>query len=218
MYLDVAREKNDASFEHALTSLSVSFEVYKRWKEWEPSQISHHASTCCELVREWVGNMDCSALNGGKLQAGPRWIRQRFEWGPGTYPIHWCEVLKKSKLDCGVHAALAHEAFTRRGIKAFRAQLVQEFSHCATNQWRSSCEFDDTVSGWIGEDLIYHEACAVIVSRDRLKLWDSSAGWWIDPNTIIGYGSLRAVRIVARSSETFKWGNHTLHSNEWSSL
>src|SRR4030095_1086260 len=99
MYLDVARERNEASFDHALAS-SVPFEVFKPWKDWEPSQISHHASRCCELVREWVGNMDFSALNGGKLQAGPRWIRQRFEWGPGTYPIHWCEVPNKSKLDC----------------------------------------------------------------------------------------------------------------------
>jgi hypothetical protein len=217
MYLDAGREITETAVEHVTISAAPK-EVFEQWKEWRPAQISHHGRICCEYVREWVGNTDFSALNGGKLEAGPRWIRQRFEWGPGKYPIYWCEILKRSKLDCGVHATLAHEAFTRRGIKAFRTQLVQEFSPCATAQWRSGCDKNDTAPTWIGDDVIYHEGCSVVGSGGRLKLWDSSAGWWIDPNTVTGYGSLRAVRIVATHAETFQWGNHLLQTNEWTSL
>ena len=193
-------------------------EVYGPWKDWEPSQISHHGRSCCELIREWVGNTDYSALNGGRPLSGPRWIRERFEWGPGKYPVYWCEVLKKPRLDCGVHAALAHEVFLRRGVRAYRAQFAQEFSGEATAHWRSGCENDGSVTGWIGDYVIYHEGCAVIANEGHIKLWDSSAGWWLDPRTCCGYGSVRAVRIASTRHERFRWERHTLNSNTWTEL
>ncbi len=148
--------------------------------------------------------------------AGPRWLRQRFDWGPGIYPIFWCEVLKKKKLDCGVHAALAHEVFTRRGIRSLRVQLVQEFSTDAASQWSSAWKFDKAVTDWIRDDHIYHEGCAVHVGKNRLKLWDSSAGCWIDPKTTNGYGSVRALRIASRETGNgLYWGPHPITTNTW---
>jgi hypothetical protein len=39
---------------------------------------------------------------------------------------------------------------------------------------------------------------------DELKLWDSSAGWWINPGPQTGYGSLIAVRIVTEAGAASK--------------
>lgn len=195
-----------------------SCEIFEPWREWEPSQISHHGTMCCEIAREWLGATDYSVLNGGKFQSGPRWLRQRFDWGPSKYPVSWCEVLKKKKLDCGVHAALAHEVFTQRGVRSYRAQLVQEFTSTASDQWRLSWEKDEAVTAWIRDELIYHEGCAVECGEGRIKLWDSSAGWWMDPKTTSGYGSLRAVRIAAAREGSFIWGDHEIIANTWSVL
>ena len=173
---------------------------------------------CCEIAREWLGATDYSVLNGGKLQSGPRWLRQRFNWGPSKYPIFWCEVLKKDTVDCGVHAALAHEVFMQRGVRSYRVQLVQEFSTSSSDQWRLSWEKDGAVTAWISDELIYHEGCAVESGDGQIKLWDSSAGWWIDPKTTSGYGSLRAVRISSGGDETFQWGHHEIEANTWSAL
>ena len=193
--------------------------VFNTWKYWQPSSISHHGRTCCEIAREWVSATDFALLNGGSKFTGPRWLRQRFEWGPGIYPIYWCEVLKKKKLDCGVHAALAHEVFTRRGIKCYRVQLVQQFSPDAAAQWHSAWEGGEAITDWIRDDHIYHEGCAVALSDNRLKLWDSSSGCWIDPKTTNGYGSVRAVRIAAKeTSNGLRWGSHSITTNTWIEL
>lgn len=55
----------------------------------------------------------------------------------------------------------------------------------------------------------------------ELKFWDASAGWWINPNTKDGYGSLLAARISAFNlspDKRFNWGKHELKAFEWKSL
>jgi hypothetical protein len=192
--------------------------VFRPWHDWPPSSISHHGGTCCELAREWLGHTDFSAMNGGKMLAGPRWLRQRFGWGPGTYPVHWCEVLAKKDLDCGVHAALAHEVFLRRGVESYRAQFVQEFSTVASGAWQRAWEKEGASCRWIADELIYHEGCAVVCDENTIKLWDPSAGWWIDPRTTRGYGSLRAVRVAAAGSADLRWGDHAITPGRWQEL
>ena len=215
MSLGVVRGQTEATIEYSVGARN-GHEIFGPWKNWEPSRISHHGTFCCEIVREWLGHTDFSVLNGGKLQSGPRWLRQRFDWGPSTYPVHWCEVLKKKVLDCGIHAALAHEVFTHRGLKSYRAQLVQEFSSSASSQWQLNWEKNEAITEWIGDELIYHEGCALVVCEDQVKLWDSSAGWWMDPRTTSGYGSLRAVKISAGDgAPDLSWGRHVLRPNEW---
>ena len=160
-----------------------------------------------------------STLNGGSLMSGPRWVRNRFAWGPGTYPVHWCDVIKKQVLDCGVHAALAFEVFTNRGLKCFRAQFVQEFSSTAGSQWRSNWEKDSAITAWIDEERIYHEGCALPIADGQIKIWDPSAGWWVDSKTNKGYGSVLALRIDSKEpDDRFNWGTHLIPANVWTSL
>lgn len=193
--------------------------IFSPWKSWRPSEISHHGRSCCETAREWLFNTDMSSLNGGSVFTGPRWLRNRFEWGPGIYPIHWCDVLKKPALDCGIHAALAYEVFTNRGVKCYRAQFVQEFSAIAGSQWRSNWERDSAITAWIDDERIYHEGCAVSIKDDVIKIWDPSAGWWVDSKTIKGYGSVLALRIESKDPKVrFQWGTHPIPSNSWTRL
>ena len=201
------------------TTIFSDLTVYEPWKDWEPSRVSHHGAMCCEIAREWIIDTDFSVLNGANPLTGPRWLRQRFEWGPGVYPLHWCEVPKKTALDCGILAAISYELFTHRGVRAFRAQLVQEFADSASAHWRSAWEGDSAITAWIEGKVIYHEGCAVIGRSNEIKLWDSSAGWWVDPKTTSGYGSILAVKISANEDITdLQWGHHRLTTNRWTEL
>ena len=202
-------------FESTYTSVPT---VYGPWNDWEPSRVSHHGKVCCEMAREWIVGTDFSALNGAHPLTGPRWLRHRFEWGPGTYPIYWCGLVKKTKLDCGVLAALAHEVFSSRGVRCFRAQLVQTFSDSASATWRAGWETDNAITAWIEGADIYHEGVAVVGRNGELKLWDSSAGWWIDPKTTSGYGALLAVRISGSHDTEFRWGDHRIPAGVWNRL
>ena len=57
-----------------------------KWDSWPASTISHHGKACCEVAREWVLATDYSQLGDGAAQTGPRWLRQRFPWGPSSWP------------------------------------------------------------------------------------------------------------------------------------
>jgi hypothetical protein len=190
-----------------------------RWEQFPISCLSHHGDACCDVAREWLLAMDFAQLNGGDLSSGPRWMRQKYEWGPSSWPMHWCDAVERDVIDCGAHAALAHEAFTARGVTAFRAQFVQRYSADATSQWRTKWGDEQVSDHWIDEDVIYHEGNALLVGEDEVKLWDASAGWWINPRQAGGYGSLVAVRIFAEGQwgggDGFRWGEHRIKPNEW---
>ena len=199
----------------AMENVSVGAQVFDAWKHWEPSHVTHHGRVCCEIAREWILNTDLSSLNGANKLTGPRWLRHRFEWGPGTYPLHWCEIPKKTVLDCGILAALSYEIFIHRGVRCFRAQLVQEFADSASAHWRSAWEGDSAHTTWINDRLIYHEGCAVLTKPNEIKLWDSSAGWWVDPKSTSGYGSVLAVKIAFNGEGSLRWGKHMLQPGVW---
>lgn len=192
-------------------------EVFEKWRDFPVSKISHHGTRCCETAREWLFSMDFSHLNGESLLTGPRWIRQRYDWGPTLWNIYWCEAVRQNALDCGAQAALAQEVFSARGVRSFQAQLVQRFSIEATRQWAHRWNAAQTSIHWINDELIYHEGCAVIVGGGEIKLWDASAGWWINPIDSGGYGSLAAIRFFASNndSKTFRWKNQPVTPNEW---
>lgn len=217
MYLDAVERTMETSAAR-VTPLAVGREPYAPWVDWPATTISHHGTMCCEIVREWLANTDQSALNAGSIYSGPRWLRQSFDWGPTVYPVYWCEVLKQSQLDCGVHAALAYEVFVQRGVRAYRAQIVQEFTADAAASWHAAWSRESAVTAWLDEDRIYHEGVAIRNPSGRLKLWDPSAGWWIDAKPATGYGSVLAIRITAPDGETFDWGGQTVTANEWTTL
>lgn len=192
-----------------------------KWANFPNSHVSHHGAPCCEIALEWLVAFDFAQLNGGNILSGPRWMREHSAWGPSAWPIHWCEAVDAKVVDCGVHAAIAHEAFVARGVPAFRAQFVQRYSADAISSWRESWNRAGVSDHWIDGDAIYHEGNAVLVGGDTIKLWDGSAGWWINPRSGWGYGSLAAVRIEADLdgiAAEVRWGERRIALNEWVAL
>jgi hypothetical protein len=65
-----------------------------------------------------------------------------------------------------------------------------------------------------GGEVIYHEGNAILVGEDEVKLWDSSAGCWLNPSQVKGYGSLAAVRLFADGQwgggDGLRWGEHRI--------
>lgn len=195
--------------------------VYEKWLDWHASEISHHGKLCCEIAREWITATDSSELGGAHVSTGPRWLRQKFKWGASLFPIFWCEAVRKKTLDCGALAALAFETFKTRGVPTYRVQMVQRFSQTATSQWENSWNLNGEPLAWTNEDLIYHEGCAIAVKDNEIKIWDASAGWWLDPGTKDGYGSLLAVRLSLfnLSPDTrFVWGDHRIDAFRWTTV
>ncbi len=189
-----------------------------KWRDWPASTISHHGKACCDIAREWVIATDHSQLSVDARLTGPRWLREKYRWGPSPWPIYWCEAVERKTLDCGALAALSHEIFTARGIRSFPAQLIQQFSKEATHHWREKWSNESITVRWIEGDLIYHEGCAVLVQGQEIKLWDASAGCWIHPKQFGGYGALLGVRILdnhAQSPNSLIWGTQHIIPNEW---
>ena len=215
MYLDAAEQLDAIRTEEAPKALSPS----ARWQHFPFSELCHHGQACCDVAREWVIANDFAQLNGGNLLSGPRWLRQKYEWGPSPWPMHWCEIVERKVIDCGAHSALAHEVFGARGVTAFRAQFIQRYSKDALSQWRTKWTAENVSDHWIADDVIYHEGNALLVGEDEVKLWDSSAGWWINPVQNGGYGSLASVRIFAEGQwgggDGFRWGERRIKPNEW---
>ena len=207
-------EVNESDF------VDVSAAVEK-WQHFPASVLSHHGQACCQMAREWVLSMDYSQLNAASPHTGPRWLRQKYRWGPSSWPIHWCEAIQQKTLDCGALAALAHEVFTARGVRSYPAQLIQQFTENDTRQWYKRWESDESSMHWIKEDLIYHEGCAVVVRDNEIKIWDPSAGWWINPRQFGGYGALLVLRISTKQTEShtdFNWGAHRVAPNRWQKI
>jgi hypothetical protein len=143
-------------------------------------------------------------------------MRRTYEWGPSAWPLHWCEAAGRKTIDCGAHAALAHEAFVARGLTAYRAQFVQRYGADATGQWRRKWGQEQVSDHWITDDVIYHEGNALLIAEREVRLWDGSAGWWIEPRQRGGYGSLVAVRIFAEGETApLRWGEHRILPNAW---
>jgi hypothetical protein len=211
MYLDAVRR---VDVETDVNGFRKSPEIYEKWKNWQASEISHHGLPCCHIAREWVMATDFSELGGASPYTGPRWLLERFKWGASSFPIFWCEAVRRKKLDCGALAALAHEVFTARGVTSYRAQMVQRFSEVATSQWSCSWSNGREPLQWTEKDLIYHEGCA-IETGNEIKIWDASAGWWIDAKPRDGYGALLAIRLTAKTGSVFTWGNYRLQANRW---
>jgi hypothetical protein len=190
-----------------------------RWEAFPYSRLSHHGRPCCDIAREWVVSMDFAQLNGGDLTSGPRWLREKYKWGPSPWPMHWCEAVKRKTIDCGAHAALALEAFAARGLTAFPAQIVQKYSEDATEQWRGKWAEEDVSCHWLDGEHIYHEVTALLVGEDEVKIWDASAGSWINPRQAGGYGSLVAMRIFAEGQwgggDGLRWGERRIKPGTW---
>lgn len=195
---------------------------FEPWASFPVSCLSDHGTECCQVARQWLRAMDFAQLNGSDLLSGPRWIRQRFNWGPSPWPLHWCEALEAESVDCGAHAALAHEAFQARGLRTLRAQIVQRYDSNAVAQWRTRWGADGASDHWLSGNRIYHEVNAVVLDGNEIKLWDGSAGAWINPTQVTGYGSVAAIRISTPEFNSeltdLKWGKQIIPARAWHEL
>ena len=229
MYLDavsnITGAAEAASYEGTSTARAgarwaENLEIVEPWKHWPVSEISHHGAECCEASREWLLAMDFSELGGESIFTGPRWLKRLYTWGASSFPIYWCDAVRKDQLDCGALAALAYEIFRARGVKTMRVQMVQRFSERSVEQWRAHWGGDADLS-WTAGDVIYHEGCAIFSGSGKLKIWDSSAGWWITAPVSNGYGSLLAVRISdskLSGCDELIWQGHTIEPFHWNLL
>ena len=217
MYLDAVKTAQEPVIIET-NSFRETPEVFAKWHDWHASEISHHGAMCCEIAREWLTAKDFSELGGASVLTGPRWLRQKFKWGASDFPIFWCEAVKQDTLDCGALAALASEVFKSRGVRTLRVQMVQRFSANSTAQWSSSWYDTTEQLRWMNDDLIYHEGCAIMTKENEIKIWDASAGWWIDPNSKDGYGALLAIRLSdfnLTDQDKLNWGRHNLNALQW---
>jgi hypothetical protein len=221
MYLVAANtQAQNAESQHGDT-VELAASPGGKWQHFPNSHISHHGLPCCDIAHEWLIAFDFAQLNGGSLLTGPRWMREHSTWGPSAWPIHWCEAVDRKVVDCGAHAAMAHEVFTARGIPTFRTQFVQSYSAEAAASWRENWAKEKVSDHWIDGDAIYHEGNAVLIGDDEVKFWDGSAGWWINPRQTPGYGSLVAVRIEADAQTyagSLRWGDRRITPNQWTAV
>jgi hypothetical protein len=188
-----------------------------RWRYCSPSSFLHHGRPCCSIAREWLFSTDHSQLNGESNLMGPRWLRRKYEWGPSQWPMSWCYAIEQEKLDCGALAALSREVFAARGIRCHAVQLIQKYTEDTTEHWLKEWSDYPASTHWINGELIYHEACAVEVAQNEIRVWDPSSGWWANPKHVGGYAAVCAVRVMTSPAEnkTIRWGDHNLAGGTW---
>lgn len=189
-----------------------------RWLYSSPSAMLHHGRSCCSIAREWLFSMDHSQLNGHHKLMGPRWLRKRYNWGPSKWPMTWCQAVEQKQLDCGALAALSREIFVARSVGCHAVQLIQQYTEETTGHWSTKWSHYGASTNWIQRTVIYHEACAVEIAINEIKIWDPSAASWVNPKQIGGYGSILALRLVTNSTQKAKpvtWRHHQIKSEEW---
>ena len=188
------------------------------FKSYIPSSLYSHRGACCRIAREWFVSLDLSMLTDGNLLSGPKWIRDRFDWGYSKWPLYWCKASHAEALDCGALAGVAREVLTARGLVTVPVQLVQVFSEQNTRQWASKWSRHQQTVNWMIGDLVYHEACAIVLPENRIQIWDPTDNWWISPDQLLGgYASTIAVRVRTNqtTSNSFIWGTHQIRMGEW---
>ena len=220
MYLDAAsRIEGNEVPDVRWSGPADRLDILGPWRDWRPSRIGHHGLACCNVALEWLAGTDRSMLAGSTVVSGPRWLRATYRWGPSAYPVRWCEAVRRKTLDCGSLSALADEVFRRRGLRSMRVQGVQRFTDDAAAHWQRTWTDAGVSADWIGEGLIYHEFCAILIGKNEVKIWDASSGWWVEPENTDGYGSLAAVRLAANGRPgVLRWGRHWLEPGEWQIL
>jgi hypothetical protein len=141
------------------------------------------------------------ARSGTRDKVGPpTWIRDRWEWGPNMWPLHWCEAIARTEIDCGALAAFARRAFSIAGSMVLTVQLVELFGGGAGNHWRSRWHGTEGLLEWSFDDVAYHEAVAVLHDR-QISIWDPTDNCWVDDKSTRGYGAIVAIRF-GRPEET----------------
>ncbi len=229
MILDVANlEVQSDPFTSAHHALLSQEENFSRWIEHPSSSIVHHERSCCEEARLWflayARSMEGWTSSQYQLKP-PAWLSQLFTWGPSPWPISWCQVFKEKKIDCGVFAALAREVFKAQGFDAHPAQALLSYNQNCTEHWKDlwrkgSRKIDQNsrreVFPWVGDHVVYHEACILEMPNGEARFYDSTFSNWLEPQKRVGFGALLAVR--SECPRLLIWGDKTLSCGEWVEL
>jgi hypothetical protein len=185
--------------------------VHKRY-----SEISHHGKECCATALSWFLAMDRSLrLHPTSM---PVWIRERWEWGPSSWPIHWCELGEADKLDCGALAAITRRALLARGVIALPCQSILEYTPDTIAHWREGWRAAHRTPDWTSERHVYHETVG-IVEHGKVRIWDPTENAWMPSEGSLSDG--RPLRIkVSRDSvgpelSSVLWGKMSLALEEW---
>lgn len=192
--------------------------LLETWSTRQPSRISSHGDACCLLSKEWFLAMDDSYSVERMPSQMPSWIRERYKWGPNSWPIYWCQAVSSKQLDCGVLAALTHESLRARRIQALPAQLVKYYGETNCAQWKETWQATGVGCNWISPPFGYHEVCAVLkAGSTTMELWDPTGNYWIDPHQTLGYSTPVAVRIANsnNSGQLLSWGRHQIAPDSW---
>jgi hypothetical protein len=188
------------------------------WLRASASQLVRHGA-CCDRARSWLVAMARShdyAATDGLSFAAPRWLAQRYAWGPTRWPIAWCQAVGAAAIDCGVFAAFALEIFRAKGIDAHPGQVLRSYAEASTTHWRHKWAALPGAFNWIGARVVFHEVAIVKVGRSDARIYDPTDGVWLDPKVTTGHGGHVAVRSEAPAAVT--WGGHTLAHGQWTQL
>ena len=187
----------------------------EEWRQVSGSTLVHHGP-CCDRARAWLIAMGRSydfSSTDGLAMAGPRWITQRWAWGPTRWPIAWCEAVRAEVIDCGVFGAFALELFRAKGIDAYAGQLLRTCAEERISHWRRKWETMPTAFNWIGSHVVYHEVNVVRRVPGEAHVYDPTEGFWLEPAAQSGHHGHLAIR--AEIPEVLRWGAHVLVNGEW---
>ena len=179
-----------------------------KFKSLTPTVISSHNSKCCHVARKWFTGL--SKVHHAISSLPSPWMKSTWEWGPLERPIHWCQIVKKTVLDCGTLSALTIESLAAVSQKSFSVQMVQMYSEDMVqdfeHMWR-----DEGGGYWTHQDLVYHECVAVINGNANcVKIWDPTVETFSDGSPTKGHDSIVAIKIIDLSDHFSSFNNQLI--------
>jgi hypothetical protein len=195
------------------TSLKAALDI---WNGVRPSIVSAHPGRCCRIARAWFLAADASYAATDYALA-PIWLRGFRPWGPAPWPSHWCELARFETWDCGHYAAVAAVLLERRGYTVARVQFVQRAKQSDCSQWSSIWHESGLMPDWIGDGLVYHEACAIVGSDHVVSVWDPTENLWLNPTRDCAQAQNIAVKFVG-PLDAIGWGGAQVRVGEWTPL
>lgn len=192
-----------------MNQLSIAVDL---WRSQPPSRIGSHSSgECCSLARSWLQGMASSHVE----DENARWVRERWEWGPNRWPVHWCEAARADSLDCGALADISALHLDAIGRSYRRVQAIMEYPESDVRHWARMWQARGIASNWIHGSLIYHEVLGVSDTKGSIAFWDPSGPGWLPQLSVGEAGRVVAVKVHGGGTDTWVWGSVNLTSGEW---
>ncbi len=182
------------------------------------SPVISHQDECCTHAKEWFITLDASLRDPTNVWVGPTWISEKYQYGPSSWPLHWCKLIQMDSLSCNGFTSIACLIFKGRGLKAFPVQVIQRYPRHMTQRWRKEWKSRRLLDEWIYDELVRHEVCGVVDDENNLRLWDGTVGYWLEPVGAQEVGAVLALRPIGLEEGTpdkMKWEDHIITTNEW---